>query len=491
MAFCNFSTDYVAKSYTLIDNVFFARYLPHTPPKLATIYLYGLYLCSMQGDFCGNSNLEAFAQSMGYTTDEIMEAFSYWEEQGLVRVINSEPVQIQYLPIRGISNSNRRYAKDKYTDFNMQLQGLITGRMITPNEFEEYYSLIEGFSLPDGRKITPEGLLKVVQFCVNNKGASVNYRYIITVAQNWAREGFVTAEQIESRLNECSEASKIVVQILKALGSSKKTSLDEHEFYIKWRDNFDFTDQVILYVAKSMKKNGAGNFEKLDKRLQKYFELKLMSEQEIEEYEKNKDKIYSLARDINKTLGLYYDDVSNQVETFINPWLNLGFEPSTLLEIAQDCYIKSKRTLSAMNEVVQKLYAGGIVSQVAYKSHNENQAIIKQNLSQILEKLGIQRNVTSLDLEFWHRWIGAWGFDKELINLAVDVAKSRGSNLSYVNTILADWHTQNIRTVSQANVALESFKNSANKSDDTKLKKREYSKEEVESVFDNFNEIEL
>ena len=492
MAFCKFSTEYISKSYTLIDNVFFTRYLPNTPPKLATIYLYGLYLCSLQSDASDNTSIQAFAESLGYSADEILDAFYYWEEQGLVRIVSKEPAQVQYLPIRNVSSANKKYDKDKYSNFNVEIQKIITDRMITPNEFQEYYSLMEGFSLPDGRKLSPEALIMVVRYCVKNKGANVGYRYILTVAQNWAREGFITPEQIEQRLDDYTTASNTVNKIMKALGSSKKTSIDEHELYIKWSQNWNFTDDVICAVAKSIKKSsGTSSFEKLDRKLQKYHELNLLSEQEISDYEKNKDKIYSLARDINKTLGLYYDDVTNQVETYINPWLALGFEPKTLLEIAQNCYLKAKRTLSALNETILDLYNKGVVTENSYQSFQEHQTKTKDKIAKILQILGIQRNVTSLDEEFWQRWTVVWGFDDELINFAVSVAQKRGSNLSYVNSILADWHTQNIFTLHQAEQAVAKYNLTQPKQDDTKIIKRKYTKEEQESIFDNFKEIDL
>ena len=492
MAFCKFSTEYVSKSYTLIDNVFFTRYLPNTPPKLATIYLYGLFLCSLQSDASDNTSIQAFADSLGYSAEEIFDAFTYWEEQGLVRIVCKEPAQIQYLPIRSVGSYNKKYDKDKYAHFNEEIQKILSERMITSNEFQEYYSLMEGFSLPDGRKLSPEALIMVVRYCAKNKGANVGYKYIITVAQNWAREGFITPEQIEQKLDAYSAVNTVVNKIMKALGSTKKTSIDEHEFYLKWSKNWEFPDDVICMVAKSIKKSsGTSSFEKLDRKLQKYFELHLLSEQEINEYEQNKDKIYSLAREINRTLGLYYEDVSNQVETYINPWLAMGFQPETLLKIAQNCYLKAKRTLNALNDTVQELYNNGIVTENAYQNYLETQNKVKDKIAKILNLLGIQRNVTSLDIEFWQRWSQIWGFDDELINFAVETAKKRGSTLSYVNTILADWHNQKIFTLEQAKQAVEKYNFSTQKTDDTKINKRNYSKKEKESIFDNFKEIEI
>lgn len=494
MAFCKFSSEYIAKSYTMIDNVFFARYLPSTPPKLTAIYLYGLYLCALEGDTSQNSTVEKFADDLGYDVEDIVDAYNYWEEQGLVRIVASDPFQVQYQPVRGASSANRRYSKDKYANFNIEIQKIISDRQITPNEYEEYYALMEGFTLPDGRKITPEALLMIVRFCTNMKGPAINYRYIITVAQNWAREGYVTAEQIEQKLSAYTTQNKDMTKILKAMGSSKKPSVEDYDFLLKWTTQMGFTVDVVCFVAKSIKKSaGVSGFEKLNKKLQKYYEARIFSEDEITNFEKNRDAIFSLARDINRTLGLFYDDVTNQVETYINPWLALGFTPETLLSIAQNCYLKSKRTLSALNTEINDLYEKGIISQNAYDGYLNNLNDVRNNLAEILKKLHIERNVTSLDIEFWQRWVTIWGFGKEVIDIAVDFASKRGANLSYVNTMLADWHNQNIHSPTLAKELLDKATASQPKSqtNDTKIKKRKYSEDEQKSVFDNFNEIEI
>lgn len=487
MSFCKFSTEYYAKSYTVIDNLFFTRYLPSTAPKHTSIYLYGLFICS-QND---NLDVQRFAENMGYSIEEIIESFEYWEEQGIVRIVNSEPFQVQYLPIRNIGSSNRKYDKDKYFHFNIEVQKILSDRMITPNELEEYYTLMEGYSLPDGRKISPEALLMIIRFCAQNKGTNVNYRYIITVARDWASAGFITPEQVEKRLETYSTAGIAVANILKALGSTKKTSLDEHQFYLKWTE-MGFNDDCLIYIAKSLKKSGRANFEKLDKKVVKYFELHLLSQKEIDDYERNLDKIYSLAREINKTLGLYYEDVSNQIDTYITPWLNMGYESEILLQIAQECYLRGKRTLSALNDTINDLYAQGIVSKNAYSQYNLSQQDVKENFGKILKKLGLERNVTSFDMDYWRRWTTVWAFNEELINYATELAEARGANISYINSILADWYTQKIFTLEQAKLASENYRVAKVKtSSTTKINSRKYTKEDNENIYNKFDELEI
>ncbi len=487
MAFCKFSTEFMAKSYTVIDNLFFTKYLLTTPPKHVSIYLYGLYICEQNQ----NIDIKQFAENLGYTENEIMTSFEYWQEQDIVRIVSDSPFQVQYLPLKNSRSEAHKYDKDKYTKFNRQVQALLCGRMLTPNEFEEYYTLMEGFSTPDGRKLSPEALLMIIRYCVENKGDNVGYRYIITVARDWLNLGYITPEQIEAHLEATNNATVNVNKILKTLGSTKKSSLEELQQYLKWLE-LGFLDECILFVAKSLKKNGKANFATLDRKLNKYYDLHLFSSKEISDYEENIDKIYNLAREINRTLGLYYEDVTNQIETYLNPWLNLGYTPETLLLIAQNCYEVGKRTLNALDEQIKFLFENGIVSDKSYSQYIQDQLSIKVTIKTILKKLNIERNVTSVDVDFWNRWTNAWAFNPEIIDYAVTLAKNRGANLSYVNTILADWHTQHIYTLEQAKLSSDNYKTIKNApSAATKITTRSYTQEENESLFNEFKEMDI
>ena len=485
MAFCKFSSEYVSKTYTIVDNIFFTRYLPSTPPKVATIYLYGLYLCNNNAQDLNGADLPSFAEALGYTEDEVLDAFRYWEEQGLVHIVNADPLEVQYLPIRGVHLSNKKYNKDKYVEFNLQAQDILSGRQITPNEYEEYYALIEGFSLPDGRKFTPEALLMIMRYCAEYKGNNVGYRYILTVAQNWAREGVISTENIEKKLTDYYNANKTILKILSTLGSTKKFGIDEHQMYLKWVQQYGFVDDCILYVAGTIKRGG---FERLDKVLTNYYEMRLFSEKEIKQYEDNKDALYALARNINKLIGVYYDDVDNEIQTYITPWLNKGYSAQSLLAIANYCYLHDKRTLSALGDYIDKLYNLGVVSLEAFKQHTENLDKLDEQIAKILSNLGLKRNVNNQDRDMYKRWAIVWNMPNDVIEYATTLSNDKAAPIAYMSKILSTWHSNNIHTLDQAQKYTSTTQ--SNTSTAT-LKQREYTEDEYESIFDAFKEIEI
>ena len=101
MAFCKFSSEISQDGVTVVNNTFFEQFLPFATGTQTKVYLYGLYLCSNQDSLKANlSNLQTFADNLSLSCDEVMNAFGFWQEQGLVQIIETTPPQIQYMPAK-------------------------------------------------------------------------------------------------------------------------------------------------------------------------------------------------------------------------------------------------------------------------------------------------------------------------------------------------------------------------------------------------------
>ena len=485
MSFCKFSSEICSNSVTVLDNTFLEQYLPYASGEQVRVYLFGLYLC-------GNNNvmktslysLENFAQQLGISADDVMDAFTFWQDQGLVQIITTTPPQIQYLPVKGVI-PKKKFKPDKYEQFNLQAQAILNQRMITPNEYSEYYTLLEAFNM------SQEALLMIMQYCAEYKGANVGYSYILAVAKNWAHEGILSLEQVEETLKEFNEADQNLKQIMKELGSSKKATMEEKQQYLKWTKDLDFSLSVILFVAKKVKKGG---FVKLDNRLTKYYELHLMSEREIEEYEKQKDKLYSLAKEINKIIGVYYENLENVVESYINPWLTRGYGDETLKVIASYCFKNSIRNLEGMNSIVQKFFKMGLITTESIAQFVSKAKAEDNEIKGILENAKLVRNVTSWDREFYRIWVYSWNMPLDIIKYAATLSSSKAQPMQYINKILSNWHEQKITTLDEAKLSGDLFKNGVDidsKTDNSVIHSRKYTSEELQSLICDIDEIEI
>ena len=259
MALCAFSSALAMGSSTLVDNTFINEFLPAAPDNAVKVYLYGLALCSSPSK--EDNSIDSMATALSLTEEQLFEAFSYWQQMGLVQIVNKSPFEIKYLSARENSGNSKIRVKGKYKDFNDQIQTILSGRMISPIEFNEYYHLIEN------QHFEPEALIMIIKYCTNIKSADIGSAYIIKVAKSFGEQGIKTTAALEAKLLEQERSSTEIKNILKALGLNRDADIEERNMYLKWINNFGFTHGVILQVAKLQNKKGGIN--KLDETLSK------------------------------------------------------------------------------------------------------------------------------------------------------------------------------------------------------------------------------
>lgn len=485
MAFCSYSTQLIVENKTTVDNLFISSYMPYASGECVKVYLYGLLLCNDSLE--SRNTLEEFSKALNLPVQDIESAFLYWQEQGLVQILDTIPKQIKYLPVKNANIKLSKLKDDKYSSFNLQAQEIITERMIMPNEYYEYYVTMESLH------IEQTAMLMIMKYCTDLKGGNVGYPYILTVAKNWAREGYTTAEKINEKLIDYEKTNEELTLILRAMQIKRKLDPSERDLYAKWQ-NMGFDTGTIIFVVKQQKKlKNSVNFAYLDVLLEKYYSMKLFTSLEIDEYEKQKQQLFGLAKTICKNLGLYYANVEPVVETYIVNWKNLGYDDTTLETISNYCFKSSIRTLEYMNIQIQKFYKLGIVS---VDSLNEylNQIIMQDDeIKQIIEKLGQTRNVNNFDRECYDNWKNNWQMPTELIYFATTYANGKPQPMKYMNKILSTWHTKNITNIEDAKKCedmSETTKQTQNKTQKD-YKERSYTKEEISSLFTSLEEIDI
>ena len=479
MAFCKFSSEYVISKETPVDNLFINEFLPYAPAECVKVYLYGLYKCTNSSSY--DNTIENFAKVLNLTEEEVEDAFLYWQDEGLVQVLNTCPIEIRFMPLKNVINNTKKYKPEEFSTFNRQVQEILEGRQITPTEYDEYYYLLKTMHFQ------PEALLMIIKFCTQIKGANVGYKYIVTVAKNWANEGITTTKSVEERLFTYEQAGSDLEKLLKICGAKRNATLEEREMFLKWTKELGFNYNTIEYVAKLLKPTKV-NFEKLDARLLKYYEMKKLSIKEIEDYEKEKSEMYTLAREINKKMGLYYENLEPVVENYISKWLNLGHNSTSLLALADYCFKNSIRTLEGLDSTVLKLYKLGIVSMEAIEEYMQELISLDKEIKEILEKLGISRMVTNQDRTYYKTWKQDWNLSSELIALGVEMSAGKFQPLQYLNKLLSNWHTNSVKTLDEAKnyIIPEKMPEKVSKN-----KGRSYKKEELDALFDSLEEIEL
>ncbi len=482
MPLCSASTELVNAGYTVVDNAFIAEYMPQSPAGCAEIYLFGLYLCSLPNK--QHNTMEVMCQALGFKEEDVINAFSYWEEMGLVHVVQKDPIEVVYLSQKTSLALLKKIKAGKYSSFNRQIQDVISGRMITVQEYNEYYIFLETSFFQ------PEALVAVAKHCAELKGSDIGYSYILTVARNLATSGYTSAAAVEEKLTNHPKFNEDLTLVFKALGLRRKIEFEDRRAYEKWTTDFGFSPDTVLKVAKRFKK---GEIRKLDAALSQYFKLNLLSVREIESYESSKQELLELTREINRIIGYYHPSLELVAEEYVTPWTQKGYDGETLKLIAKYCFRRRIQTLEGMNYTVDKFFKLGLLDADAINQYIERLLRYDENIRRLLDNMGVLRSVTAADRKNYAMWLEDWQLAPEVVEYASTLCSGALNPMAYLNKILSEYKLKGANTLEKAQALSLLTKNDAPNEKKARLTgtERNYTAEQLAALFDNLDEIKI
>lgn len=473
MSFVKFSSDFLLETFTLVDNLFIMEHLPYLDEKQIKVYLYGLYLCAVPEK---QNTLDALCSTLDMTEAEVLGAYGYFEDMGLCRVVSKSPLEVSYLSVKKANQPPKKYRGEKWNDFNTQLQQLFPERMLTPNEYNEYYMFL------DGCRLEQDAMLMIVQYCINIKGMGVRYPYILTVARNWVADGVRTVADVEEKLKEYDNQSEDMRRVLSALGRKGGAELEDKQLLQKWTRSWGYEIDAILAAVKSLK--GGKTFAKLDVKLDEFYRMSIFTVEQIKDYQAQVERLKSLAVAVNKNLGVYYESFDHELEVYIVPWTAKGFSDEALVMLAHHCFMTGVRTLDGMNNVVNRFFSLGLITPDGIDEYLRAQIAIDGKIREVISVCGLSRQVTQTDREFYRTWTADWGFDDALIKYAAAQAAGRTYPTPYINQLLSSYRKNGITTVEQA----QRF-TPAKPAPQPNFEQRTYSDEELRSIITSIENL--
>lgn len=269
MVNCRFSDDAARREATPVDNLFIAEYLPHATGLQVQVYLYGLMQCRYPS--MGERPLE---EALGLSAEAVRDAFCYWQEQGLVRIVSDAPLAVEYRPIGDPADAGATPAK--YADLVRRIGALIAPRQFGMQELKHVYDWIEVYGLEEG------AVLELIGHCMERKGRRVSVNYMTSVAQTWAERGVRTFEDAKAAVAAADLRRHGASAVLRAWNKRRRPTEDEMALYDKWTREWGFTDAAILAALPRLTVTGSPNFTYLDELLDAMRRQQLTGEEQIE-----------------------------------------------------------------------------------------------------------------------------------------------------------------------------------------------------------------
>lgn len=459
MPFISVADGLINKSITAVENKFITKYLPELNPVAVKVYLFSLYVFQSGTAY----TLDDVAAVLSMSADDLKGYYEYLEEFELVSVISRAPYEIKILEAENVSGTPKRIKPEKYADFTKTVQSILSGRMISENEFREYFYLLDEYGFEQN------ALIMIVNYCVNLHGDNIRFQYIKKVAKSFYDDGAVTAKKVEERLSAYTSSTPALIELFKTAGIKKQPDVDDDKLYKKWTENLGFDLSAICAAAKLFK---AKTVEKIDAALEELFKNKAFDVKEIESYCKNKNSILSLTVEIAKNLGIYVQNPAPYVETYVNKWCNRGFSFDSLKTVSTYLFRRGKNSFEDMDAMLGKLYDGGIIDDRSVGAYLDNANAEDKLLRELLDACGLKRKIVPWDRESLAKW-KSWGFKDEMLFEAAKLSSDKSNPLAYMNGVLSGWKAEGVFTREQITSSSRAYPTSQSKTVDERAVRSE------------------
>ncbi|MDD3921335.1 MAG: DnaD domain protein, partial [Eubacteriales bacterium] len=290
---------------TPVDNLFITEYMPRATGDQVRVYLYGLLLCRypalMDGLGGSDAGKNEIAAALGMEPEAVEAAFLYWQNEGLLRVLSTDPFEVDYLSLR-VRAGEPALTPGKYHELVQAVQALFAPRTLTASELRKLYDWIEIFGMSEGT------VLELCAHCIGQDGERQNRRvsmkYMDTVARDWADAGVLTVEAAKARVAAWKEKTGGAQAVLKRWRMRRNATEDELELYEKWTTGWGFTAGAVQAACAVLPQADRPTFKYLDGVLDRLRNANCIAEEEIKKRLEEEDEGAQLSRLVFERMGV-------------------------------------------------------------------------------------------------------------------------------------------------------------------------------------------
>lgn len=351
MARFMFSQDSSLMDITPLENLFIQEYMPSAPEGFVKVYILGLMQC-----YTRNDDLD-MERMLKLSTQDILQAFLYWEERGLVRIASQSPLEVEYRNAKhNLFNGSGSFAPPlphKYSELVYELQALLGARQLTASELSRIYDWVEVFN------IEQPAVLLLVRHCIQTKGTRVSIKYMDAVARSWADSNVSTAAQAQEYIDNFRELSGGTSQVLKRWRINRLATHDELDLYKLWTREWGFDEEAVLMAASLSTATDKPSFNYLNGILNNFRQSGIFTAAAIREQLK-KDKA------VNEHLKLIFERAGIRRSTrttdakLLALWLEEWKLPFEMLLLAAEYSANAASPFAHMKKLVERWHQAGI-----------------------------------------------------------------------------------------------------------------------------------
>jgi len=432
MSFCGFASGAGMFDVTPIENIFLMEYLPIAPEDFLRVYLYARMLC-LHPEM--GADIADMAKTLRMDEEQVYNAFTYWERQGLVRRLTDRPPTYEILPLHGgglsaVSPMDRDYYE--YRDFNSALQDIFGANdLLQPREYRMANDWLNVLGFEQA------AVLRMVEYEMGrsrSKKSHAVFKRLDKLAVQWADMGVRTLADVEKAIAMDESVFNAAQAVIKRFGMRRRPSEDEIACVQRWMNEWGFTVEDILSACAETTKASQPSFGYLDAILRS----------RAGGNDQLRDGLVAALRELGLPASQPTPDQQKSYATL----LSQGFEPKTIELAAVQCKRKNKNRFEEVEWMLSKWAEKGLFSVDAAQAYVKDMQRKAEEVRRLLERCGLDRRPLNSDLEMYESWQAS--STPELIDYAAVCARGMQLPMRYMDKLLAEWKKAGVTTVEEA-----------------------------------------
>jgi DnaD/phage-associated family protein len=265
----NFKKEQTREYYlsdTHVENIFINEMMAGAPGDYVKVYLFAL----MYAEFGLIMRNEDVAKHLSMEIEDVLKAWSYWEESGVIRKHYEDPenrlrYEVEFLNLKamiyggrkGKKRTDKRYAdglaqgvrdllaNDALRELCREVESIV-GEPLSPEDMQT----IASWSADFGAAVPV--IAFAFRYAAERKPGAPGRRtnYVGKIVRTWTEKELRTVAEVKRYLEENDSRRNSYKRVLKALGMVRNATEEEERIMNRWFDALGFDMETVLEACK-------------------------------------------------------------------------------------------------------------------------------------------------------------------------------------------------------------------------------------------------
>ena len=433
MSFVSYAGGNPMYGSTPVDNMFLTEFMVSAPKDYIPVYLYGLMLSKTAG--CDGS-IESIAEALNIDSDTVINAFRYWERQGIVEKMSDDPPTYNFVALY----PERFKDKDDGVYCNREYFRELQSRM--PNLVLDGHELRLACEWEDDLHLKQETILFMIDMEIAKRGgklptAQTLFKHLNETAMKLAEAGALELDAAREFLALESSYAMTAKAVCKQFSFRRNPTVDEIALATKWTDVWKLDINAIVEACAETVKSGNPSFAYLDKIL----ESRISG---------SSDDGFEQVKKLCTHLGIVTRPTPAQMDAY-REFTAMGFEFAAIEQAAVWCGENNRRTFDDIRKKLEAWAKEGAFTLQDIEEKAAEQKKYMEIVKRIFESSAVDRKITLSDIKLAKVWTAL--IEPEAVYYAATLAVGSTNPMQYINRIIQDWSAHGVTTLEKAKAA--------------------------------------